>query len=123
MPVNQAIKLFNLDRKKVNREPIMRGIPGSYCLSYIHTQSRRVRLICVENVKRMTLALHGSQTALEQFTNDSPHLQRDKHLAFWIAKAPLEPLGLDPMTLPTRANKPSDKFCGMASIPFPFVHG
>jgi hypothetical protein len=122
--VNTAIKLFNLDKKKANREPILRAIPGSYSVSYRITQTKRQRGICVQNVKRMALELNGPQEVLKELIMESKLSITEKDLALWIAEASLEPLSRDPRDMWNRRTcRPIAHFHGMASIPFPFVHG
>jgi hypothetical protein len=81
-------------------------------------------LVCVGAAKKLALAENGSEQLMRQNLDARFHSglpEKEYYLQSFLLKAPLEPPGSDFIARPTESNVPNDMFCGMASIPFPYV--
>lgn len=116
IPTALAGKCFYLTPHQLKEIPVMRSIPGIYSVGHRISRQRRLRLTSVKAAKELGIKVHGSMANIAKTFNAS----RARKITFqWLQNAPLQPLGQDPSTLPTKEHTPNDDFCGMASIPFP----
>jgi hypothetical protein len=112
------MRIFGLKRNHLQGVPILHTIPDDYFVGGMARCLKPLLLVSVKTVKRIAIAVHGSEAALEQLRSGNYKRTTDRNMSRWLKNAPLEPLAQNPSKQPTRANKPSDKFCGMGSIKF-----
>ena len=96
-------------------------------VGYEISRKRHYRLLSVRAAKELAL-MEGA--SIETLSQDLEHRRTtgvrvdlyycDRwYFDRWLQAAPLEPLGKRFALRPSQANVPDDKFCGMASVPFP----
>jgi len=122
VPIAQAVKCFDLPTLMVRQLPIMRSLPGKYCVRYNISRERPVRIVSIRAVKELAVKEHkcGDHLAPElEAKRDIGGSMKYYYKFRWLQAAPLQPPGPGLAHRPSEANKPEYQYCGMASIPFP----
>jgi hypothetical protein len=123
IPLALARKCFSLSAAEANSMPNLRSIPGKYFVGHSICRQRSAGLVSVSHAKQLSFKIHDSQ---EQMRLDL-EAQRsrlpisDFHTFRFLQQAPLVPPGLDLSIQPEESNVPNDRYCGMASVPFPYL--
>ncbi|CVK91694.1 uncharacterized protein FPRN_09528 [Fusarium proliferatum] len=118
LPPKEAKRYFGLSERHIRRLPTISVIPGNYGISRTPSQ-RSCRLVSVKAAKELGLMVHGSADQLSQVMMTkckSGGLRVDGR---FLQSDPVISQNQDPLLLPSQGNIPTDKFFGMASIPFP----
>ncbi|KAF5601683.1 uncharacterized protein FSUBG_8048 [Fusarium subglutinans] len=127
--IPMAKKYFGLTYQQVQTLPIMRIIPGRYCLrTRDKTHQNPFRLVSVKAVKSLAIQVHGSVENLAAFL---PYL--GTRAEYTIAQynfynklkrfheAPVEAPGCDMSKLPQLPLDASDSFAGVSSLRAPYI--
>ena len=119
--VTFAIRWFALTNKQIRRIPIMRSIPGSYCVRYEISRRRACRLVNIKQLKQLAIDVHGSaENVAKLMPEDSSGMSfKDFCTLRQFHEASLEPPGCDLSKVPSKENRVNDQYCGMASIRMP----
>ena len=129
IPKSFAAKCFRLTPRQLNSLPVMLNIPGTYSVGRDVSTSRitikrRRKPVSVGAAKDLGIKTHGSIKNIADSTTchqTKPVSRKVIRRIQWFQEAPLQPLDQDPNTIPWEHETPDDKYCGMASIPFPSV--
>lgn len=123
IPLSVARNCFSLSVAEAKSIPKLRSIPGKYFLGYCISRQRSVGLVSVSHAKELSIKIHGSQEQmrLDLEAQRSSLSTFDFHTFRVLQQAPLVPPGLDLSIQPTESNVPNDRYCGMASVPFPHL--
>ncbi|KAI9824126.1 MAG: hypothetical protein M1819_001081 [Sarea resinae] len=116
LTVRMAKVYFGVSTKHLNQIPIMLSIPGTYSVGFTVSRRRRLRLVSQKQVRQLSLAVHGSQEAMESFltSQNAGKLTSFEMFDFqWLT----DPSSGSQSGWST--NYPNDQFCGMASTCFP----
>lgn len=116
-----AKRWFALTDDQLQRIPIMRSIPGYYCVRYSVKYRRSFRLVSIKQLLQLAIDVHGSAENVaklkpetgEGISPDGLCTLRQFH------EAPLQPPGCDLSKLPSKPNRVNDRYPGMASIRMP----
>ncbi|KAK2805004.1 hypothetical protein FQN51_001098 [Onygenales sp. PD_10] len=122
IPTSMAEKCFKLTKHQLEGVPFMCGIPGTYSVGHHVSRKRKVRLVSVRAAKEVAIKIHGSIAAIAPtgpVMGEGGARIREFHTYKSLLDAPLEPLSQNPSTLPSQEIAPRDRYCGMASVPFP----
>ena len=102
----------------------MRSLPGKYHVMHTVARQRSIRLVCVGAAKKLAMAENRSKECMSQ---DLQHKRsaglsdEEYYLLRFLQQAQTTPPGRELFLQPTESNVPNDMFCGMASLPFPFL--
>ena len=104
---------WDLKESQIKRNiPVFYSIPNEYGLRHWHSKKKAFRLVCVKQVKRLALEIHGT-------------LKNLPRQIFW--DAPLDAPGRDLADIPWPCGMTHreylDDFQGVASMPFPHLFG
>ena len=106
---------FGLSQEDLDQIPNMLSIPGTYSAGHaleLHTKS--FKLVSLKEAHALGISIHGSQEAME-----STRVPKD---ALLESNGQTHPLRRSQrITGRETANRLDDEFCGVASIPFPFL--
>lgn len=121
-----AKRCFDLSSAAVKTIPIMRSLPGKYWVGYNISRQRPIRLVCVGTAKRLAISEDVSEAQLRQVLETTRSARclsdnRDYYMLRHLEAAPLSPPGSSFLMRGTESNVPNDMYCGMASMPFPFL--
>ncbi|KAK2808631.1 hypothetical protein FQN50_004495 [Emmonsiellopsis sp. PD_5] len=122
IPTSMAEKCFKLTKHQLQGIPLMCSIPGTYSVGHRVSRRRKVRLVSVKAAKEVAIKVHGSIaviTPTEPVTGQGGARIQEFYKYKQLLDAPLEPLSQNPSTLPSQRFALSDRYCGMASAPFP----
>ncbi|KAF5702650.1 f-box domain-containing protein [Fusarium mundagurra] len=114
----EAKRYFGLSERHIQQLPTISVIPGNYGISR-SPSPRYCSLVSVRAAKERGLMVHGSVDQLSQAMMakcKSGGLRVDGR---FLQSDPVTSRNQDPLLLPSQGNIPTDKFFGMASIPFP----
>ncbi|RBA20135.1 hypothetical protein FPRO05_08580 [Fusarium proliferatum] len=122
--IPMAKTYFSLTYKQVQTLPIMRIIPGTYCLRTLEkTHKKPFRLVSVKAAKSLAIEVHGSAENLAAlFLRLTRQGRQPNHVFERYHKAPLEAPGCDMSTLPPQIpHIGSDPFAGVSSLRAPYI--
>lgn len=106
---------FALSPKMVKQLPFMFSIPGTYRISRMPTQ-RSVKLCSMSAAKKLAMSIYGSTENLTQVVMcKNPKRSRDRYLQTVLSDRPC----VDLLTVPDQGGIGTDRYFGMATIPFP----
>lgn len=120
-----ARKCFSLDQHHIENLPVLYSLPGVYEVwkqEYVSFK-RRINLVSVGSAKALGIEVHGSTRNMRNFARmvrcrpTKGDIERE--YLQWIQKAPMDRSEGDPVMLPAARWAPRNKFCSMASTPFP----
>lgn len=116
-----ARKCFGLTTRQSKSLPIMRSVPGKYCVPHHISRQKPIWLTSVRAAKELALKVHGSLEALTRSCPLDPCKLQEFQIEIlnWYRQAPLHPLSSDPVGMNDVENRPRDRFGGMGSVPFP----
>ncbi|KAI1009056.1 hypothetical protein LB504_001965 [Fusarium proliferatum] len=122
--IRMAKRFFALTYRQVQTLPIMRIIPGTYCLrTRDKTHRDPFRLVSVKAAKSLGIKVHGSAenmaALLPELTREGRTLNRlfERYL-----KAPVEAPGCDMSTLPPLMPRVGDDpYAGVSSLRAPYI--
>lgn len=124
VPMATAKKCFGFSAAGAKTLSLMRSVPGKYHVRHTVARQRPVGLVCVGAAKKLAMAENRTEECMRQ---DLEHKRsaglsdKEYHLLRFLQKAQTIPPGRDLFLQPTESNVPNDMFCGMASLPFPFL--
>ncbi|KAI0532882.1 F-box domain-containing protein [Xylaria digitata] len=116
----QVKRYFGLDERDLEQLPDFYVIPGKYGISSKPAPEPR-RLISVAAAKRLGLMVHGSVAGLTKILDITCRSARQLFTAWYLQGGPPMPQVEDLLFLPDRPDILTDKFFGMASVPFPSI--
>lgn len=121
MPRGAAALCFHMSLRQVDQLPIVRIIPGWYCVGSITIhQKKPQKVVCVGSAKQLALASHGSETRMTELAKGKRQLSHRTQLHYGHYRAAqLQPYDTDPILIPSKRNPMDDPFPGIASITFP----
>ncbi|KAK3117901.1 hypothetical protein LTR53_000314 [Teratosphaeriaceae sp. CCFEE 6253] len=122
IPIAEARKCFDLSADSVKALPVLRRVPGKYYVGHNISRSRSTRLVSVKSAKELALKQGKTEQDLAAILDaHRPTVRQilDYHTLRWLQAAPLQPPSPRLAMQPSGADIPNDKFCGMASVPFP----
>ena len=121
MPLSEVRECFVLYSGSMRHLPVMRSQPGTYANGdRAFFYQAQYELVSVKAAKQLSLRVHRTDQAmkLHLYNRWQCHLTREEYEALkWLQAAPLEPI--DQETLDSQVDRPTDEYCGMASISFP----
>lgn len=123
-----ARRAFDLSAASVNRLPTLHSIPGEYSIRWTVKSKRPIRLVSARAVGELALE-QGKSAAYPKHHLENQQLSlrsRDKlsYLLKTLLQAPgsgFVPLQRTPVNVVKVPDLPNDSFCGMASVPFPYL--
>lgn len=121
IPISEARRCFDLSAASVKQLRAMRSLPGKYCIGFGISRMRSTRLVSVRAAKELAFEEGKSAERLAQMLENRRTAETlvDYYTHRWLQAAPLQPPGPELAMRPSQANVPNDKYCGMASVPFP----
>ncbi|KXT08083.1 hypothetical protein AC579_10448 [Pseudocercospora musae] len=122
IPCSEAQEAFDLCAASIKNLPLLHSLPGRYHVKHSVTSKRRLQLVSVRAAKELAIKQGKSVEYLKHYIQNRriAGLPLDKYYKLrWLLEAPLQAPGNSILFQPTQANVPNDKFCGMASVPFP----
>ncbi|WPH02136.1 Hypothetical protein R9X50_00499100 [Acrodontium crateriforme] len=124
IPISTAKKCFGFSAAGAKTLSIMHSLPGKYHVRHTISRQRPIRLVCVGAAKKLAIAENRSEDCMRQ---DLEHKrsaglsEKEYYLLRFLQKAQITPPGPELFVQPTESNVPNDMFCGMASLPFPYL--
>ena len=125
IPISQVKSCFGITNNQLKRLPVMRSIPGRYSVRNSVSRRQRIRLLCVETAKRLAIEENGDDewmdSELESKYTNALLSSKDYHNYKWLQAAPLQSPNPGFAARSLNRCRTSDEFCGMASLPFPYL--
>lgn len=126
IPRGVAARCFRITLRQVDQLPVLRTIPGWYCVGYksIHQKAPQ-QMVCIGSAKKLALTIHGSEAKIKSLGKEGGrHLSslRQNHYRHYRA-AQLQPYSTDPILLRGKREPINDPYGGIASIIFPSAAG
>lgn len=112
---SMAAFYFGLSAEDLGRLPTMVSIPGRYAVGHVVWHEDSFRLVSLKQAYALCLAIHVPQKTTEGagVPRDAPPALQVQHAQLHQPRFTQWVLGLE------SASRPDDRFCGMASMPFP----
>lgn len=122
MSISEAKACFGVTDHQLKGLHIMRSMPGKYFVRHSVQRQRPIRLVCVEDVKRLAIEEYGDEHLIDGEL-EGPRISNPDYYHYrWLRAAPLQTP--QPATAeyssPTQC-RTNDMYCGMASIAFPHL--
>jgi len=114
----EAKRYFGLSERHLQRLPTLRVIAGSYGI-FPTPAHDYCKLVSVKAARDLGLVVQGSTAKLAQAMARRCKSTRLLVTGRYLQSGPAASQGQDLLLLPSQGNIPTDKFFGMASIPFP----
>lgn len=124
IPISMAKKCFGLSATGAKTLPILHSVPGKYYVKHMISRKRSLRLVCVGAAKTLAIAEGSSEERMTQeleLKRIAGLPLKEYYTMRFLLRPPVKPPRLELFVHPTQAEVPSDMYCGMASIPFPYL--
>lgn len=125
VPLSVAKRCFGLSAASAKALPMMRSLPGKYHVKYSISRQRSIGLVCVGAAKRLALRELESEEQMPQKLEGDLSAgclsEKQYYQLRHLQRAPLSPPGPEFHMQPVESNSTNDMYCGMASIPFPYL--
>lgn len=124
IPREKASESFALSEILFDQMTKMLSIPGDYSVGTpVNNNPFRLELFSVKVVKRLAMSIYGDQEAIAYYAAclNRNYSLKDIREQLHYLDAPLERLRNDPLSKPGMGKVMEDPYCGMASMPFPYL--